>query len=161
MGYIGGLENLNEDHLQSMFDMYTDSAMLFGVNRTAELLLSHGVRVWQYILTHRGQNSITDLFGITEKLGVCHADDLYYLFDPIFGLPPDMLTGEPAPPGSNIDWQPMQQGELRFLNISGPAPSMDTSSEIEQRMDVGVYNCLNCPNLWTPILAQSRKTHIC
>ena len=101
--YIGGLENLNEDHLQSMFDMYTDSAMLFGVNRspdinlyfksfiyfpsmpkmmiteekyrgfsfisrTAELLLSHGVRVWQYILTHRGQNSITDLFGINEKV---------------------------------------------------------------------------------------------
>ena len=67
------------------------------------------MRVWQYILTHRGQNSITDLFGINEKvpdtllrdhyliqsqLGVCHADDLYYLFDPIFGLPPDMLTGE-------------------------------------------------------------------
>ena len=81
--YIGGLENLNEDHLQGVFDMYTDSAMLFGVNRylddtipqikfvfsrTAELLLSHGVRVWQYILTHQGQNSLTELFGLTEKV---------------------------------------------------------------------------------------------
>ena len=37
--YIGGLENLNEDHLQSMFDMYTDSAMLFGVNRSQEINL--------------------------------------------------------------------------------------------------------------------------
>ena len=35
--YIGGLENLNEDHLQSMFDMYTDSAMLFGVNRSQDI----------------------------------------------------------------------------------------------------------------------------
>jgi len=154
--YIGGLENLNEDHFQGMFDMYTDSSMLFGVNRTAELLLSHGVRVWQYILTHQGQNSLTDLFGVSEKMGVCHADDLFYLFDPVFGLPPDLLTGEdalvremmsdawtsfartgdPSPPGSNIDWQPMQQGELSFLNISGPAPSMATSSQIEQRMDM-------------------------
>jgi len=156
--YIGGLENLNEDHFQSMFDMYTDSGMLYGVNRTSELLLSHGVRVWQYILTHQGQNSLTDLFGVPEKMGVCHADDLYYIFDPIFGLPPDILTGEdalvremmtnawtsfartgdPAPPGSNIDWQPMQRGEFRFLNISGPAPSMDSSSEIEQRIDMWV-----------------------
>ena len=31
--YVGGLENLNEDHLQGVFDMYTDSAMLYGVNR--------------------------------------------------------------------------------------------------------------------------------
>ena len=128
--YIGGLENLNEDHLQGVFDMYTDSAMLYGVNRyldntipqiqfafprTAELLLSHGVRVWQYILTHQGQNSLTELFGLTEKVtlqiftrysfpfvklaiilqfGVCHADDLYYLFDPVFGYPPNLLSGE-------------------------------------------------------------------
>jgi len=154
--YIGGLENLNEDHLQGVFDMYTDSAMLYGVNRTAELLLSHGVRVWQYILTHQGQNSLTELFGLTEKFGVCHADDLYYLFDPVFGLPPNLLSGEdalvgevmldawtsfaksgdPAPPSSTISWPSMEKGELRFLNISGPAPSMDTSTEIEQRMDI-------------------------
>ena len=35
--YIGGLENLNEDHFQGMFDMYTDSSMLFGVNRFSRL----------------------------------------------------------------------------------------------------------------------------
>ena len=35
--YIGGLENLNEDHFQSMFDMYTDSGMLFGVNRFKDI----------------------------------------------------------------------------------------------------------------------------
>ena len=27
-------------------------------------------------------------------MGVCHADDLFYLFDPIFGFPPNLLTGE-------------------------------------------------------------------
>merc|ERR1711962_346212 len=147
---------VNGDHLQGVFDMYTDSAMLYGVNRTAELLLSNGVKVWQYILTHQGQNSLTELFGLTEKFGVCHADDLYYLFDPVFGYPPNLLSGEdalvgevmldawtsfakggdPAPPSSTISWQPMEKGELRFLNISGPTPSMDTSTEIEQRMDI-------------------------
>ena len=35
--YIGGLEYVNEDHLQSMFDMYTDSGMLFGVNRSQDI----------------------------------------------------------------------------------------------------------------------------
>ena len=34
--YIGGLENLNENHLQGVFDMYTDSAMLYGVNRSQD-----------------------------------------------------------------------------------------------------------------------------
>merc|ERR1719350_2282317 len=75
-------------------------------------------------------------------------DNLYYLFDPVFGLPPNLLSGEdalvgevmldawtsfaksgdPAPPSSTITWPPiMEKGELRFLNISGPTPSMDTS----------------------------------
>ena len=31
---------------------------------------------------------------IQSQMGVCHADDLFYLFDPIFGFPPDLLTGE-------------------------------------------------------------------
>ena len=29
-----------------------------------------------------------------DQFGVCHADDLYYLFDPVFGLPPNLLSGE-------------------------------------------------------------------
>ena len=39
--YIGGLENLNEDHFQGIFDMYTDSGMLFGVNRSMSYFVSY------------------------------------------------------------------------------------------------------------------------
>ena len=55
--YIGGLENLNEDHFQSMFDMYTDSGMLYGVNRFQD------INVYIYMLIHYyiGQRSFCSL----------------------------------------------------------------------------------------------------
>ena len=95
--------------------------------RTSELMLSRGMRVFQYLLTHRGQYSFSQLFGIPypvnttlsfwlltfdyaalqivhcwsinyplssdliiwplsliRQVGVCHADDLLYLWEPVF-----------------------------------------------------------------------------
>ena len=40
-------------------------------SRTAELFLSHGMRVWQYILTHQGEHSVTELLGVPEKVHKC------------------------------------------------------------------------------------------
>ena len=40
--------------------------------------------IYNYILTHEGFYSLTLLNGILPK-GVCHADDLFYLWKPFFG----------------------------------------------------------------------------
>jgi len=46
-------------------------------------------------------------------------------------------SGDPAPPGSGLAWEPVQQGgEHRYLNISGPGAAMDSSTDIQARMDL-------------------------
>ena len=38
--------------------------------RTSELMLSHGMTVFQYMLTHLGRYSLTQLFGIPEPVSI-------------------------------------------------------------------------------------------
>ena len=65
----GGVENANLDHLQGLLDMYTDSGFLYGVHKTTGYLLAHGVTVYQYLLTHRGEHSFTQLYGLPDTVG--------------------------------------------------------------------------------------------
>ena len=55
-------------------------------------LVSHGSKVYSYDLTYEGLHSYTNLLGLPH-LGVCHGDELIYLWHPIsqLGL---VLTGE-------------------------------------------------------------------
>jgi len=155
--YLGGIENMNMDHLQSIIDIFTDATFLYGLHRTSELMLSHGMTVFQYMLTHLGRYSLTQLFGIPEPVGVCHADDLLYLWDPVDINPEDgplpqqdsqlrdiMVTAwanfakSGNPSGPSWRWDPLQGGGLQhsFLNISGPSSLvMATSVQIKERMD--------------------------
>ena len=91
--------------------------------------------------------------------GVCHADDLIYLWDPVvqFGDEPilgpltnddalmrDILTssfsnfaifGNPTPLGSEMFWTPVvTETYQQYWNISGPEPIMATNAEIQERM---------------------------
>ena len=106
--YIGGVENYNVENLYGLLDMHTDAGFLHGSYKTVKLMLQHGVSVHQYILTHIGQYSYTQLYGIQEpvgiggwfqrrkliQVGVSHADDLLYLWDPVFQVPHLELAGE-------------------------------------------------------------------
>ena len=41
--------------------------------------MKHGVTVYQYVLTYKGEHSFANFFyGIMEPKFVCHADDLLY-----------------------------------------------------------------------------------
>jgi hypothetical protein len=60
--YVGGVSNINMEHLQGLSDMFTDSGFLYGVYKTVRHLVAAGVPVHQYLLTHRGQYSLTQLF---------------------------------------------------------------------------------------------------
>ena len=154
--YIGSIDNINEEHKQGMFDMYTDSLFLYGTHKTINYLTKHGVTVYQYILAYEGHYSFTQFYGIDSN-GVCHADDLFYLWEPLFGLDDlsfskdeelvrDVMTsswtnfaiyGDPTPPGSGLSWTPLSPDLLcNYWNISGPNPIMATSQEIMDRMSM-------------------------
>ena len=81
---------MNIEHIQSFINMCTDTFFLYGHNRTIEYFLQQNMQVFQYLLTYEGSYSLTSIYGF-EPLGVSHADDLIYLFDPIFhGLLPEL-----------------------------------------------------------------------
>ena len=77
------MDNYDYDHKQAIFDMYTDSGFLYGTYRTIDYLVKHGSTVFQYILTYEGEFSFSQLYYV-PKQGVCHADDLIYLWNPSF-----------------------------------------------------------------------------
>ena len=100
----------------------TDVSVLFTYStyKMVQFLTKWNVTTYQYLLTFRGQFSYSQLYGI-EPMGVCHADDLIYLFDPVFGKgelklnrtevalrevmtsawPNFAKFGDPTPPGKN------------------------------------------------------------
>jgi carboxylesterase type B len=82
--YVGSVDNINEEHKEGMFKMFTDAGYLFGIHNAIRYLLKHGATVYQYLLTYQGEYSSVNGFGIPTS-GVAHADDLFYIFGPVFG----------------------------------------------------------------------------
>ena len=83
--YVGSMDNINEDHKQGIFDLGTDSWFLYGTHKTIKYLLQYGVTVYQYVLTYGGKFSWSQLYGVDPPQGVCHGDDLIYLWNPVSG----------------------------------------------------------------------------
>ena len=118
--YVGGVENFDEDHLDKIIDMWTDSGFLYSTYKMVYFLTRWSIPTFQYVLNFQGQFSFTEKFGI-ETMGVCHADDLLYLFSPVMvrgnlplnetemALRETMTTawtnfakfGDPTPPGKS------------------------------------------------------------
>jgi len=153
--YVGSVDNINEEHKEGMFKMFTDASFLFGIHNGIRHLLKHGVTVYQYLLTYQGEYSYLNGFGIPTS-GVCHADDLFYIFGPVFGydLPlkdedefvRHLMTtawanfakyGDPTPPDMwhGYEWTPRPAGDVpHYFDISGQDSAMATSAEIQERM---------------------------
>ena len=120
--YVGSVENLNQEHLDQIIEMFTDAYFQYSTYKMVQFLTKWNITTYQYLLTFRGQFSYSQLYGI-EPMGVCHADDLIYLFDPVFGKGElklnrtevalrEVMTsawtnfakfGDPTPPGKNCE----------------------------------------------------------
>ena len=153
--YIGSFDNMNENHIQDIIDMFTDAGFLFGTYKTIEHFLKQGMTVYQYILSYQGKFSFSQFVGI-EPIGVCHIDDLFYLWNPVLGkdltLPDndksvrDLMTsawtnfakiGDPTPPDCGLSWVPNEYGkDYVYWNISSSLPVMEKSQKIQERMDL-------------------------
>ena len=155
--YVGSIDNITEENKQGIIDMFTDAFFLYGTHKTIDYLIQNNVTVFQYILTYEGQYSFSTIWIGIEPMGVSHADDLFYLFDPLLGplsgddvLVRDIMTsiwtdfaihGHPTPPGGKTDlnWTKpvlMFTPKNQYFNISGPDSVMDSSKNIEERMSL-------------------------
>ena len=76
--------------MEGMFDLYTDAMFLYSTYKTVNYMVQYGVTVYQYLLTYEGERSFSELFGV-DPVGVCHGDDMFYLWDPVYGI--GNLTG--------------------------------------------------------------------
>ena len=135
--YLGSIDNLNENHLDRIIDMFTDAGFLYGTIKTMFYLIKHSVKTYLYFLTYQGRFSYTQLYGI-DPMGVCHADDLIYLWSPVFGIGELALNAEESairdtmttawtnfalsgnPTPQDQTWLPVT--EKRLWNISSSVP---------------------------------------
>ena len=54
--YLGSNVNINEEHQQELFDMFTDASMQYGNYKTTQYLLKNNVKTFKYILSYEGNN---------------------------------------------------------------------------------------------------------
>ena len=54
--YLGSNDNINEEHKQELFDMFTDASMLYGNYKTTQYLLKNNVKTFEYIFSYEGNN---------------------------------------------------------------------------------------------------------
>ena len=49
--YVGNIENINDEHLQSLINSKTDAEYFYGTFATLDHFIKHGIIAYQYILT--------------------------------------------------------------------------------------------------------------
>ncbi|KAF2892971.1 hypothetical protein ILUMI_13205 [Ignelater luminosus] len=126
----------------ALTDIFTDTYFLSGAYDAVLMHFNHTRQpVYYYAFGYRGAISHSELFGkTTYNFGVCHADELLYLFDPKSLFPnyeptsidrgiTDILTtlwtnfvitGNPTPVTNNIlpsKWEPVQSENLEYYFI--------------------------------------------
>ena len=158
--YLDSIGNIDEEHMNGMFKMFTDADFLYGTHKTIQYFLKQNMNVYQYLLTFKSQFSLTQLVGI-EPHGVCHGDQNIYEFDPVWGseLPlnneemqvRELVTsaftnfaryGQPSnlssPSGGLWWWPPLDPKSYKpgigFFNISGPNSTLGHDDNIAYRM---------------------------
>ena len=60
--YVGSIENINEEHLQDLIDMFTDCDFLVGTYKTMEYFLKQKIKLYQYILSKNEMNNSINYF---------------------------------------------------------------------------------------------------
>ncbi|KAF7269615.1 hypothetical protein GWI33_017341 [Rhynchophorus ferrugineus] len=135
---------------QEVVNMYTDGWFLNCADEAVRLHKNHTQHpVYYYLFSHRGSASFTEIFGGGEEdYGVCHADDLQYLFPVGDGLFPERTpsesdkrvakifttlfanfayTGNPTPKLSSVvpeKWLPVETDDMEYFHIDATSPGM-------------------------------------
>ncbi|XP_967137.2 juvenile hormone esterase-like [Tribolium castaneum] len=134
-----GASKITESSRFDVVDMYTDGWFLNGADEAIRYYLKYGKKpVYYYLFGHRGVASFTEIFGDKEKdYGVCHADELQYLFPIGDGLFPD----KPPSPDDKKMAKIMTTLWTNFAKFGDPTPV--TNEDI--------------PNKWTPVISKDME----
>lgn len=109
------IPDCTDGNLRSLEQIFTTSIFHAPLARDLKLLVHEGVRVYSYLFSYQGSMTLVDIFRLPfmkmilnfsgrhmgaklyqKKLGVCHGDDLFYLF-------PFNMSGFPNPLKTNSD----------------------------------------------------------
>ncbi|XP_067005845.2 esterase E4 [Anabrus simplex] len=140
---------IDENAVKGVVDLYTDCEFLHCADQAMRrIAFSSTVPVYYYLFSYRGTASYSSVFGDkTRDYGVCHADDLQYLFPmdkffPGITRSEDDLrmveilttlwtnfarTGNPTPEDSPVYpglWKPVTSPIMEYLNISSKSSNM-------------------------------------
>ena len=151
-----GEEDISLATIQGLIDMFTDLKFWSPAHRAVSLLARlPDQAVYEYMFSHRGANSYSDLVGLHNySLGVSHADELHYLFNPhtVYQFPAledddftvrdlmvEMWTSfatsrnPSSSPHLGFEWTQFQSEEPKYLEINS-SPSMQYSENFQQRI---------------------------
>ena len=108
--------------------------------------------VYQYIFTYQGQNSVASFLGIEKPIGVCHADELFYMWK-ILNMNTTLNEADTAvmktmvstwvnfatDGNPSLSWTPIGPDGAHqhiYWNISTSKPKMSHSEEMKARMEL-------------------------
>jgi len=125
--------------------MATEYGFFTCVDKTIKLMSKYNDHdTYYYYYAHKGQFSIINVLNIAfeNEWGVAHGDDIFMLFNsglfPPLSVPDDLKVSKimvdlwtsfaaDGVPRSDLipdDWQPVQNGETRYLHIDAINPRM-------------------------------------
>ncbi|XP_068903336.1 juvenile hormone esterase-like [Tenebrio molitor] len=136
--YFGG-GTIDNSSRGDVVDMYTDGWFLNGADEAIRYYLKYSRQpVYYYLFGHRGVASFTEIFGDKNNdYGVCHADELQYLFPIGDGLFP----GRPPSPGDKKIAEIMTTLWVNFAQTGNPTPTVDDL----------------LPNKWEPVTSHDME----
>lgn len=130
-----GEEKMSQKTLKQLTDMFTDAWFMHAITETVR---RHSGELYYYYFNYRGSNSLCFQFGDQSLYsGICHTDDLMYLFE-MKGLLPvrnqsssddhfskkliklwsNFATyGKPSTPESDTNWLPVKSSKKEYLHI--------------------------------------------
>ena len=77
-----GDNDIDESQIEPLVNMFSDKTFWSSVHRTVTLIADQpaAAPVYLYMFSHTGAWSFAQLFDLPPRIGVCHADDVHYLF---------------------------------------------------------------------------------
>lgn len=184
-----GEKDVDEETIQQLIDLFTDAYFKAGTLETCRILATHGVPAFQYRFCFEGAWKFADLLtmsagqlalklamaevGVTiagpDVGGVCHAEELHYLFSPTMPglrntLPTDRdkdMSKKMAHQWTNFarfgnpsidsepDWVPVTPDSTSYMELNQKNVAKDFTDEEMRRY-----------NMWMEIFSERRNLSV-
>jgi len=125
-------DNITSEDLQQFINLNTDVQFWFGTDKMIKYLSPH-TPVYQYILYFQDLFSIsTNPNSLGRNLGVCHADDLFYMWD-MYGLNAELgLLDTWWSQANKLNSKRMLELWTNFIKYLDPTPPDHISEVLEK-----------------------------